>query len=209
MTTKENLITQAEAAVRVAKRKVQAGVWKEITIYQAQEKLNALVNNHVPDVGKTISIVDQQSSVRPMNLMEESRQLVSEAQAASRRVAGLSNMLHCTEGLEKVSLLKQLGAANMQKEQKWSEYFYFKRNGKKMDVLVVEGKKEPEYVNNPELLKLEREKNMLMQKRSRYKGRLTRDVLSEKQRNEIEEDFAKVDMEISALVERIKQLKYG
>ncbi len=210
MTTKENLIAQAEAAVRVAKRKVQAGAWKEITIYQAQEKLNNLMNEHyVPEVRKTIPAVDQYSAARPMNLMDESRQLVSDAQAASRKVAGLSNLLHCTTGQEKVLLLKQLSVSNILKEQKWSEYFYFKRNGKKMDVLTSEGKKEPEYVNNPEFLKLERDKNLAMQKRSRLKGRLERDVLSDKQRNEIEELFAKTNMEIAAMVEKIKQLKDG
>jgi hypothetical protein len=227
MTTKETLIAQAEAAVRVAKRKVQAGQWKEITIFQAQDKLNALVNSYqVPEVRKTTSFgssglnsaqppvfsssqMSQAVNARPLNLMDESRQLVSEAQEASRRLAGLSNLIHCTDGTEKVALLKQIGVANMQKEQKWSEYFYFKRNGKRMEVLAVEHKKEAEYLNNPEFLRLERDKNSLMQKRSRYKGRLERDVLSDKQRIEIEESFSKTDMEISALVERIKQLKYG
>ena len=214
MTTKEILIAQAEAAVRVAKRKVQAGQWKEIAIFQAQDKLNAIVNtDHVPDARKTMGMVSgqttSQASERPLNLMEDARQLVSEAQEASRRLSGLSNLMHCTEGIEKVALLKQIGVANIQKEHKWSEYFYFKRNGKRMQVVAAEGKPEAEYLNNPEFLRIEREKNMLMQKRSRYKSRLDRDVLTDKKRIEIEEDFAKTNMEISALVERIKQLKYG
>jgi hypothetical protein len=215
---------QAEAAVRLAKKRVASGVWKEIRLIEAQAELNACINQPTDEPeAQTIKfdngyVIDfskaaprqGQGVQRGVNFAEmpKAKELVAAARASRKELAELSNRLHNTEGRELVLLLREIGVKQLEKERKWSAYYRYKETGE-VATEVVFGKAESNPAMELELKRLEDEKDSEMQKRARAKNRLENEPLSEQQRIKQEEKWSKHEMNVKDLQERIKQIKNG
>lgn len=218
----QSLLIQAEAALRVATRKVSGNIWPFHKLEEAQAHLNALKNQAVknPSLASKNNISTSQhtstspqtnsTATKPTSLDQSTVQvLIREAQSCSRRLHEYSNLLHCTTGAEKVALLRTISIETVKKESAWSKYYYYKRNGKEEVEPEITTKQEATVLNSTEeLLRLEKEKTLLMQSRSRFKARLDRDPLTEKQRISVEEKYHEVDMQVKSLQQKIAALKF-
>jgi hypothetical protein len=215
---------QAEAAVRVAKKRVASGLWKEIRLVEAQAELNACINQtndepvaqalkfdngYVIDFSKA-ALRQAQGVQRGINFAEtpKAKELVTAARTARKELAELSNRLHKTEGRNLVLLLREIGVKQLEKERKWSVYYRYRETGE-VAVEMVTTKAEPNPVLELELKRLEEEKDKEMQKRARAKNRLENEPLDDKQRIAQEEKWSRHDMIVKDLQERIKQIKNG
>lgn len=211
---------QAEAAVRVAKKRVASGLWKEIRLIEAQAELNACINQPKEEpVAQTLKFDDgyvidfnkaEKSTQRGVNYAEtpKAKELVTAARTARKELAELSNRLHKTEGRNLVLLLREIGVKQLEKERKWSVYYRYRETGE-VAVEMVTRKAEPNPVLELELKRLEEEKDKEMQKRARAKNRLENEPLDDKQRIAQEEKWSRHDMIVKDLQERIKQIKNG
>ena len=215
---------QAEAAVRVAKKRVASGMWKEIRLIEAQAELNACINQpkeepeaqrikfdngYVIDFSKA-ALRQAQSVQRGINFAEtpKAKELVTAARASRKELAELSNRLHNAEGRELVLLLREIGVKQLEKERRWSAYYRYRDTGE-VAVEMVTRKAKSNPVLELELKRLEEEKDSEMQKRSRARNRLDNEPLSEQQRIKQEEKWSMHEMNVKDLQERIKQLKNG
>jgi hypothetical protein len=210
---------QAEAAVRVAKKRVAAGIWKEIRLIEAQAELNACINQPKEEpVAQALKfdngyVIDfskaDKATHRGINYADtpKAKELVTAARASRKELAELSNRLHKTEGRDLVLLLREIGVKQLEKERMWSAYYRYRDSG------VLDYARTDNTELNPvfelELKRLEEEKDSEMQKRSRARKRLDDEPLSEKQRIGQEEKWSMHDMKVKDLQERIRQLKNG
>jgi hypothetical protein len=213
-------LIQAEAAVRVATRKVSGNIWPAHKLQEAQSNLNAIkirINELSKKTSSQSGVIHQDtlsvitSSEKKSLDQSVTQRLIQSAQASSRKLAELSNLLHCTTGAEKVALLRTIGIETLKKEKSWSKYYYYKRNGKEEQETEIDPKSKQEATVSTatfELLQLEKEKDLLMQSRSRYKKRLETEPLTEKSRIKLEESYYSTDMQVKALQQRIAALKF-
>jgi hypothetical protein len=206
----EHEIMQAQASLELAERMFRNRRGKETEVLQARALLNELltrknVAEKSTNILQTSSVVFVGGSVAPKTHdLGYQSQLLGEADSLKKQMSELSNQLHCASDEELKVLLPQIGALNVLKEKKWTEYRFFQRNGVKLqdDRELVEAQVKPE-----ELLQLEEAKRSWMQKRSKARKVLDEVVMVESKRLKYVEKVALCDAEIGVLDEKIKGLK--
>lgn len=209
----EMTLVQAEAILKMAERNLKRKKCRPEAVEEAREQYNRVKATLAVDgrkvkgalrqaQGPVLELDKGDNETKPRQLVD----LLNRANDLKKEMAGLSNQLEVVDDEQALQILARLKVLNTEKENTWTKYRYYERNGvlpehELGDSVVAE--------KTPELLQLEALKASEMQKRSKARKRLADERIKPETRIKYEEKVGACDAEIEKLNERIKVLKHG